>query len=62
MIFEILLDYYSFNYLTTILVGLSFLPAFFTVAQKIFPNGHPYKIYEGPHTNASIFVLWRQCG
>ena len=32
------------------------------IAQKFFPNGYPYKIYKGPHTNASIFVLWRQCG
>jgi len=30
------------------------------IAQKIFSNGHPYKIYEGPHTNASIFVLGHQ--
>ena len=51
----------SLHFLVTVPVGLSSLPAFFAEI-KIFPNGHPYKIYESPHTNASIFGQWHQCG
>ena len=27
------------------------------IAQIFLPDGHPYKIYESPHTNASILLF-----
>ena len=61
MSFEIMLDYYSFNYLITMVwvFYLLFLLRHIWLL-KISSYGHFYKVYKSPQMKATIFVLRHQ--